>query len=90
MSLKEKELLKIEVVCLASTAELFAGMINEENRGPNFEWSKFPNLAKRLGSRSVMISQLWPENKKDEIREYAEKFCEQIANNYIIAAGLGK
>lgn len=90
MSLKEKELLKIEVVCLASTAELFAGMINEVNRGPNFEWSQFPNLAKKLGSGSVMISEDWPEYKKDKIREYAEKFCEQLANDYIIAAGFIK
>ena len=88
MKLKEKDLLKIETVCLASTSELFASMVNPANRGADFVWENFPNIAKRLCVGSVLISHQWSDSKIEEVRIYATEYCEQLAKTYMQAAGL--
>lgn len=87
MKLRDKDRLKIDAVCLAATSELFASMINEKNRGPNFTWGKFPDLASRLGTSSVLISNDWNNNKIEEVKKYASEYCEQLARTYLQAAG---
>lgn len=86
--MKEKERLKIEALCLSSTSELFASMINEDNRGPNFKWENFHLMAKSLCSKIVLSFTEYPEKDRPKLQEYAESYCESLAKSYVTAAGL--
>jgi hypothetical protein len=68
----------------AIVAGLFADFINPENRGPNFKWENFPDLAWKLSNIQLYYEYPLSENKLKVFEQYTKN----LARNYLSRAGL--
>ena len=70
--------IKYKLYCEEIVSRLFADMLNSANRGPNFKWSNFPDMAKRRAIVSLHLSMINYETKKIQVGEYAYQVATEL------------
>ena len=76
---------KIDGICLAYVAGMFADFINPKNRGPNFSWNKFIDMCVENSKDWLFIHAV---RATPEEYEYARKATKHTASNLIGRSGL--
>lgn len=69
---------KYKLYCEVIVSRLFADVLNPANRGPSFEWSNFPEMAKRWSEDSLFLHFTNFESKKTQVGEYAHYIASQL------------
>ena len=68
---------RIESLCIATVAHLFACMYNPKYRGPNFSGKTFHEMAG--GNCSAMLGESLPFKTTEKMREFAQEFGQYYA-----------
>jgi hypothetical protein len=85
MTINQK--LRVQNYCYSLVLGMFANFHNPTNRGENFTWERFSELAAGLARAQVFI--IFAKKPKNllEIEQYAYSVTESIAETSIINAG---
>ena len=83
MAISQQKKWHIDINCYAYTSGLFASMCNPKNRGVNFHWSRFPDMAANLIRANLQCNMKITKGKSDIIYEYADFKARVIANRLI-------
>lgn len=77
---------RVSLICHATAGNLFSLFCNPSNRGPNFEWSNFPDIAAHHCKTQVIISDIRSRHMK-ELYAHAEQTGKVIAEKMVKQAG---
>lgn len=74
-----KTRIKVLEFVAVQVSTLFANMLDGKNRGPNFTWDKFPEIAKRFSRTQLLVSAQIPKSQIKEAKEVASELAEWFA-----------
>ena len=80
--LSKTKRLEIANICYANVAGMFAVFSNAKNQGPNFRWSKFPDMMEREADLWMMFNDVKCSDKQ-LMNETAKQFAREIATTLI-------
>jgi len=84
--LSQKQKLQLELYCNAFVLGMFADMLNEKNRGENWQWGDFAVLVTGLAVASVFTMHI-QEKTLNEAKEFVRVQCLHIAKSTLQRAG---
>ena len=73
----------VALACYAVVSGMFARMNNPKNRGPNFTWSKFPDMMAEKCEVEIFIYVNRGRFSIDDIKSYAGKCGMEIATTLV-------
>ena len=61
---------RLDSGCYSTLAHHFALFVNTKNRGPNFKWANFPEMATGLAVSWILYTNAIPKDQREEVTAY--------------------